>query len=73
MNILDPRFKYTSAISTDVLGTWKKFGFTPTTETERIARQRKRNAECATSSQHGCDAQFSDFSFRRCERASGAH
>lgn len=47
MSILDPRFKYTSALSTNVMSTWKKFGFTPTTEAERIAREEQRAAAYA--------------------------
>ena len=47
MSILDPRFKYTSALSTNVMSTWKKFGFKPTTEAERIAREEERAAAYA--------------------------
>jgi hypothetical protein len=47
MSILDPRFKYTSALSTNVMSTWKKFGFRPTTEAERIAREEQRAAAYA--------------------------
>ena len=41
MRILDPRFKYTPALHTNVVSTWKRFGFKPTTEAERLARQRQ--------------------------------
>ena len=41
MRIYDARFKYLTSTSTDVLRTWKKFGFKPTTATERAARQRR--------------------------------
>ena len=41
MKILDPRFKYTPALNTNIVSTWKRFGFQPTTEAERLARQRK--------------------------------
>lgn len=44
MSILDPHFKYTPSIGTDVVSTWKKFGFKPTTDAERIAREKKRAA-----------------------------
>lgn len=39
MNISDPRFKWVRPENTDVAATWKKFGFKPTTEAERKARQ----------------------------------
>ncbi|HUP94436.1 MAG TPA: hypothetical protein VM164_05965 [Burkholderiales bacterium] len=68
MNILDPRFKYTSAISTDVMSTWKKFGFNPPTEAERISRQGEIDAARAAPQRH---TQVPDF--LRGERASGAH
>jgi hypothetical protein len=41
MSITDPSFNYTSSLKTDVLSTWKRFGFRPTSEAERIARQKK--------------------------------
>jgi len=41
MRIYDARFKYTPAINTNIASTWKKFGFKPTTESERLARQRR--------------------------------
>jgi hypothetical protein len=41
MSITDPNFNYTSSLKTDVLSTWKRFGFRPTSEAERIARQKK--------------------------------
>ena len=73
MSILDPRFKYTPSISTDVWSTWTKFGFRPTSDAERIARQSKR-AECGTThASHRQHAQAADFPVRICERASGAH
>ena len=73
MSILDPRFKYTPSISTDVWSTWTKFGFKPTSDAERIARQNRR-AECGTTrAPHRQHAQASDFPVRICERASGAH
>ena len=28
-NILNPRFKYTSSVDTDIRKTWAKFGWTP--------------------------------------------
>ena len=73
MNILDPRFKYTPSISTDVSSTWTKFGFKPTSDAERIARQGKR-AECGTTrAPHTQHSQAADFPVRIYERASGAH
>ena len=44
MRILDPRFKYTPALNTNIVSTWKRFGFKPTTEAERLARQRRNYA-----------------------------
>lgn len=38
MSLLDPRFKYVPAISTDVLATFRRFGFQPTSDEERKAR-----------------------------------
>ena len=38
MSILDPRFKYVPAISTDVLATFRRFGFQPTSDEERRER-----------------------------------
>jgi hypothetical protein len=40
MRLLDPRFRYIPAARTDVSVTWRRFGFRPTTESERRARQR---------------------------------
>lgn len=45
MNILNPRFKYTKSVDTKIESTWKKFGFKPTTEAERQARQRRFDEE----------------------------
>lgn len=41
MRILDARFKYTPSVSTNIVSTWKRHGFRPTTEAERLARQRR--------------------------------
>ena len=68
MSILDPRFKYTSAISTDVMRTWKKFGFEPPTETGRISRQESAYEVRAARERH---KQVPDF--LRGERASATH
>lgn len=38
MRLLDPSFKYLPAAQTDVAATWRRFGFRPTTETERRSR-----------------------------------
>jgi hypothetical protein len=40
MRLLDQRFRYIPAANTDVAATWRRFGFRPTTESERRARQR---------------------------------
>ncbi len=39
MSLLDPRFKYIPAINTDVLETFRRFGFKPTSDEERRERQ----------------------------------
>lgn len=41
MRILDARFKYTPSLQTNIMSTWKRFGFKPTTDAERQARQRR--------------------------------
>lgn len=41
MRIFDNRFKYTPSMSTNIVSTWKRHGFKPTTEAERQARQRR--------------------------------
>ena len=41
MRLLDSRFKYTPSVSTNIVSTWKRHGFKPTTETERLARHRQ--------------------------------
>jgi len=40
MSLLDADFKYVPAAQTDVTLTWQRFGYRPTTDAERIARQR---------------------------------
>ena len=41
MRLLDARFKYTPSTSTNIVTTWKRHGYKPTTEAERLARQRR--------------------------------
>jgi hypothetical protein len=41
MRIFDSRFKYTPSTSTNIVSTWKRHGFKPTSEAERLARQRR--------------------------------
>jgi hypothetical protein len=41
MRLLDTRFKYTPSTSTNIVATWKRYGYKPTTEAERQARQRR--------------------------------
>ena len=45
MRIYDSRFKYTPSMSTNIVSTWKRHGFKPTTEAERLARQRRASAD----------------------------
>jgi hypothetical protein len=51
MRIYDSRFKYTPSTSTNILSTWKRHGFRPTTERERLARQRDTLAAAAEATQ----------------------
>ena len=48
MRLLDPSFKYTPSMSTDIVKTWKRHGFKPTTETERQRRLRGSQAAAST-------------------------
>ena len=41
MRLLDARFKYTPSTSTNIVSTWKRYGYKPTTDAERQARQRR--------------------------------
>ena len=52
MRIYDSRFKYTPSMSTNIVSTWKRHGFKPTTEAERIARQRRAMANMADMGAH---------------------
>jgi hypothetical protein len=49
MNLLDPRFKYTPSMSTDIVKTWKRHGFKVTTEAERQRRMRGQAAASTRS------------------------
>ena len=69
MSILDPRFRYTSSISTDVMNTWKKFGFKPPSEGGRSASVTQQNEARTFRRRH---RPVPDFLFRATERASGA-
>ena len=40
--LLDPDFKYVPAAAQDVTDTWKRHGFKPTTQAERIARRKPK-------------------------------
>jgi len=41
MRLLDAKFKYIPSTSTNIVATWKRHGYKPTTEAERQARQRR--------------------------------
>ena len=59
MRLLDSKFKYTPSLSTNIVSTWKKHGFKPTTEAERLARQRRASCEQqATSTRSASITQF---------------
>jgi hypothetical protein len=45
MKMLDAKFRYVPSAHTNVAATWKRFGFRPTTEAERRARQTRLHAE----------------------------
>jgi hypothetical protein len=45
MSLLDPRFRYVPAGKTNVLDTFRKFGFQPTSDEERQARQGHHRVE----------------------------
>ena len=38
-SILDPSFRYVSAVATSVAETWRRFGWRPTTDEERKGRR----------------------------------
>jgi len=42
MGLLDPRFKYVPAASTDITSTWQRHGFDARWNAERRARLQKR-------------------------------
>jgi len=51
MGLLDPRFQYVPAASTDITATWRRHGFDARRNDERRARlqQRVSNAEAAAT------------------------
>jgi len=44
VGLFDPTFKYVPSSCTDVAATWRRFGFRPTTESERRARRRRETS-----------------------------
>ena len=54
MRLLDPRFKYVPSARTDISATWRRYGFRPTTDAERRARQRA-STEAPASPDHDID------------------
>ena len=56
MRLLDPRFKYVPATSTDIRATWRRFGFDARRNAERRAREQQRLAQAAPSSDVDTDA-----------------
>ena len=60
MNLLDPRFKYVPAASTDVASTWRRFGYKPVTDEERRTRLlRGQPEEAVRSSERGTGRRLS--------------
>ena len=60
MNLLDPRFKYVPAASTDVASTWRRFGFKPVTDEERrnrLLRGQPEEAVRILGARNGAEAQ----------------
>jgi hypothetical protein len=49
MRLLDPGFRYVPSANTNVTATWKRFGYRPTTDAERRARQSRMEAEASTA------------------------
>jgi len=49
MRLLDPRFKYVPATSTDITTTWRRFGFDARKNVERRARQQETPSALALS------------------------
>jgi hypothetical protein len=49
MRLLDPRFHYVPAAKTDVLSTWRRFGYRPTSDAERRARLREPASVATTA------------------------
>ena len=45
MRLLDPGFRYVPSAKTNVAATWRRFGYRPTTEAERRARQNRGDVE----------------------------
>lgn len=45
MRLLDPGFRYVPSANTNVAATWRRFGYRPTTDAERRARQSRAAAD----------------------------
>jgi hypothetical protein len=45
MRLLDPGFRYVPSANTNVAATWRRFGYRPTTDAERRARQSRTAVE----------------------------
>jgi hypothetical protein len=55
MRLLDAKFKYVPSNSTNITTTWKRFGYRPTTEAERRARQSRAETDSALRNQQSGD------------------
>jgi hypothetical protein len=49
MGLLDPRFRYVPAVQTDVIATWRRFGFDARQNEERRARLKRAVAATVTA------------------------
>jgi hypothetical protein len=52
MSLLDPRFRYVPAASTDIRATWRRHGFDARSNSERRARLQHTAADAAGAAIH---------------------
>jgi hypothetical protein len=71
MRLLDPGFRYVPSANTNVTATWKRFGYRPTTDAERRARQSRMEAEAGAAALSGAGQLVPRVARRRPLPASG--